>query len=580
MLQETKNCQNCKNDFIIEPEDFLFYEKIKVPPPTFCPECRMVRRLCWRNEMNLFKKDCNIPGHNEKLISLYPPESEIKIYDNQYWWGDEWDSMSFGVDYDFSKSFFEQWNEFRNNVPFQALSNSSAVNSDYCNIAHESKDSYMCSGSWGIENSFYLNRVRKIKDCIDCYIINNSELCFDSVAISDSYHLLYSIQSKNCVDSYFLYDCVNCTDCLGCTNLRSKSYCMWNEQLSAEEYKKRISEIDLDSYKNVQALKEKFLSLYLQSLHRANFKVNTLNSSGDNLIDVKNSQYCFDCTDILENSKYVHWGGFNSKDCYDGGPGVFLSENNYEFFDAGGVSLYFCSVVYYSSEVQYSFNCYNSNNLFACIGLRNKKYCILNKQYTKEEYEELVPKIIKHMNDMPYIDSKGRVYKYGEFFPSELSPFAYNQTQAQDYFPSTKEKAQELGYKWKELNKLDYIPTMKSQDLKDKLSDVDDSILKEVIQCLNFDKNNLYCRGSFKITSGEFNLYKRLKVPLPRLCFFCRHEERLAKRNPMKLWHRSCMCDKDKHGHVGKCTEEFETSYAPDRPEIVYCEGCYNKEVY
>jgi len=25
---------------------------------------------------------------------------------------------------------------------------------------------------------------------------------------------------------------------------------------------------------------------------------------------------------------------------------------------------------------------------------------------------------------------------------------------------------------------------------------------------------------------------------------------------------------------------EFETAYAPDRPEIVYCEKCYQQEVY
>lgn len=54
-------------------------------------------------------------------------------------------------------------------------------------------------------------------------------------------------------------------------------------------------------------------------------------------------------------------------------------------------------------------------------------------------------------------------------------------------------------------------------------------------------------------------------------CQNCRHYSRFAWRNPAKLWHRKCM----KPG----CTNEFETSYAPDRPEIIYCEGCYNNEV-
>ena len=35
MNQETKTCQNCKAQFIIEPDDFTFYEKINVPPPTW-----------------------------------------------------------------------------------------------------------------------------------------------------------------------------------------------------------------------------------------------------------------------------------------------------------------------------------------------------------------------------------------------------------------------------------------------------------------------------------------------------------------------------------------------------------------
>jgi hypothetical protein len=47
---------------------------------------------------------------------------------------------------------------------------------------------------------------------------------------------------------------------------------------------------------------------------------------------------------------------------------------------------------------------------------------------------------------------------------------------------------------------------------------------------------------------------------------------RIKRVNPPKLWHRKCM----KEG----CQNEFETSYAPERPEIVYCEKCYQQEVY
>src|SRR3989338_2303852 len=122
-VSEKKICQNCHGEFIIEPEDFNFYEKIKVPPPTFCPECRTVRRLCWRNEMSLFKRKSDAPGDDGKLISFLPPEEKLVVYDANAWWGDSWDPLAYGKDYDFSKPFFEQWRELRDRIPLQALSN-------------------------------------------------------------------------------------------------------------------------------------------------------------------------------------------------------------------------------------------------------------------------------------------------------------------------------------------------------------------------------------------------------------------------------------------------------------------------
>lgn len=75
-IAETKTCQNCKKDFTIEPDDFAFYEKMKVPPPTWCPECRMQRRLAWRNEWKLFrKKDI----HGKEIFSTFHEDSPVKI---------------------------------------------------------------------------------------------------------------------------------------------------------------------------------------------------------------------------------------------------------------------------------------------------------------------------------------------------------------------------------------------------------------------------------------------------------------------------------------------------------------------
>ena len=574
-------CQNCKKDFIIESEDFNFYEKIKVPPPTFCPECRTIRRLCWRNEMSLYKRKCDAEGHDENVITIYHPDEKLVVYDVKSWWGDKWNALSYGKKYDFSRPFFQQWKELRDSIPLQALSNSNAKNSDYCNVAEDSKDSYMSSGSWRIEKTFYSNRIGAVKECSDLYVVHRSELCYEDMFCTDSYHLLYSFKCKNCVDSYFLYDCNGCIDCFGCTNLRNKSYCMWNEQLTREEYMSRLVKLNLKSYKAISKIKEKFDEFYAKSIHRFTNQIRVINSTGDNLDGAKNCKVCFDTFDRVEDCKYSHWS-IRVKDAYDSGPGAGIGELLYEVFDTGigNFRNLFTSVVYSSNDVEYSFNCYGCSNLFGCIGIRNKNYCILNKQYEKTEYEALIPKIKEQMNNMPYKDHRGLAYGYGEFFPAEISPFCYNETQAQDYFPITKEEALKRGYRWRDKKVNEYLTTIEAENLPDSLEDIPNSITEEIIGCLHKGKCQDRCLGAFKITENELRLYHQLGVPLPRLCFICRHEARLKKRNPMRLWHRKCMCEETNHEHTGECEVEFETSYEPGRLEIIYCENCYNKEVY
>src|SRR5687767_2461861 len=104
---ENKTCQNCKKDFVIEPEDFGFYEKIKVPPPTFCPECRLIRRLTVPNERVLYKRKCDLTG--EQIFSMYDDEAPFPVYETKAWYSDQWDPYQYGMDYDFSRSFFEQF---------------------------------------------------------------------------------------------------------------------------------------------------------------------------------------------------------------------------------------------------------------------------------------------------------------------------------------------------------------------------------------------------------------------------------------------------------------------------------------
>ena len=195
------------------------------------------------------------------------------------------------------------------------------------------------------------------------------------------------------------------------------------------------------------------------------------------------------------------------------------------------------------------------------------------------------------MNSMPYTDNKGRIYKYGEFFPPELSPFSYNESIAQEYFPLSAEAAAKAGFNWKQPEERNIKIDLKSEDLPDHIKDVDNNIVNKVIECQHQSKCNEQCTTAFKIIQPELDFYKKMNLPLPRLCPNCRHYQRLKQRNPLKLWKRQCQCNGDKssnevytntishlHG-TESCPNEFETTYSPERQEIVYCEKCYQMEV-
>jgi len=350
---------------------------------------------------------------------------------------------------------------------------------------------------------------------------------------------------------------------------------MWNEQLTKEEYDKRLKELDIGSYKNLVKAKGKFENFKLKAIRRFANIINSVNVTGDDIINSNNCHDCFFLPGEIKDCKYITNAADHLNNSYDGYGIGAKAELLYEAMDSGIDSSrqLFALTVWECLNAEYSWNCHGCNNIFGCIGLRNRSYCILNRQYSKEDFEKLRVKIIEQMNKMPYFDKKGRVYKHGEYFPIEISPFGYSETVAQDYFPLFGEEILKNGYNYIEKEKPEYQATIVAKDLPDHIKDVEESILKEVIECES-------CGRPYKIIQNELIFLRRFNLPLPRKCFECRHQERFKKVNPPKLWHRQCMCDKENHFHKGKCKVEFKTSYAPEREEIVYCERCYQAEVY
>jgi len=575
---EGKTCQNCKNQFAIEPEDFDFYKRVAVPPPTWCPQCRMRRRMMFRNERTLYKNTCKLCGRD--TIAMYPADSPYTVYCFECWTSDKWDPLQYGRDYDLSRPFFEQFWKFLQAVPRPSVEGSQNLNCPYTNYTWECKNVYMSSSIMYSDNAAYIKGGEKCIDTFDCFQVTELTKCYECVNCERLNNCKFLVNSRDCIDSAFLFDCANCQNCFLCANLRNQSFMIENKKYSEVEYFEKLKEYDPGTSRGIESAKEKFAEVSKNAIHKFARITKAVNATGDNLYNVKDVKACFDLHD-LQNVRYAlrGWTVKDSMDMY----GTDDTQWDYESVNNG---LYASHLIFTTNchthcmDIQYSDYCRSSSHLFGCISVKNKQYCIFNKQYQKEEYEALVQKIKAQMDATPYADKNGRVFKYGEFFPPEISPFVYNEVVAQEYFPVTEAQAIKEGFGWKKTEEKNYQITLPAEQIPERVTETDDLILQKVIGCLHGGQCDHQCSTAFRLIPAELQFYKQTNIPIPRLCPNCRHYKRLGKRNPVTLWHRRCMCA-TRHDHhlMGQCPNEFETSYAPDRPEIVYCEQCYQAEV-
>ncbi|MFA6274136.1 MAG: hypothetical protein WC662_03165 [Candidatus Paceibacterota bacterium] len=585
---ETKICQNCKNEFEITQDDFNFFKKLNVSPPTWCPRCRFIRKLTYINERSLYKRNC--ANCQENIISMFHPDVSIPVWCLKCHISDTWDARDYAKKYDFSRNFFEQFKDLKYSVPHRALDRNerNGPGCEYSNYCFTSKNIYLSYGIHASEDIKYSKNIfDQSKNCLDSLTTKKTDRCYEVVQTSESFDSSFLVESEQCISSHFLFNCANCTNCCLSSNIRNKSNVFRNKQLSKEEYQQAISNLKLNTYIGQTKTKEEFKEMVLKSIHRYAHIKNCMNSTGDFIENAKNCSRCYGLVGA-ENLKNCFFAmASNTQDSQDL---IFTGrgDESYESTYAGrGINKVVLSACCGSGSCNlfYCDSCRACSDCFGCVGLSKKQYCIFNKQYSKEEYFELIEKIKKHMNEMIYIDKIGREYGFGEFFPTELSPFAYNETVAYEENLLSKDEIITFGYKWRERELRSYIPTVETKDLPDSINDVNNSICDEIIGCINKGKVETQCTLAFRILPDELTFYRQMKLPIPRFCPNCRYYDRKKWVNTFNFYLRECMCELSNHGHEKnprhggvKCQVEFETMYAPERPEIIYCKDCYQKE--
>jgi len=568
---ENKKCRICANEFEITDDEIKFLsdvspeiagKKYEIPAPHLCPVCRSRNRLVFRNLRNLNKIQDEKTG--KQIFTHFDETVKFPVYDTVYWWSDAWDGTQFGRDYDLSRSFFEQFKDLYGVAPAPARYILNVEDCDYTNGIDTSKHCFLAFNISGSENCFYVSDVQSSLNCLDCLGIQNCQLCYECIRCINCYDIKYSLRCHTCRESMFLSDCRSCSNCIGCVNLTNKQYHILNKEVSKEEFEAKVKE--LQNLDNIGKFKVEFQKFQLGFPKRFYYGLNTENCSGD---DISNSKNCKN-TFYAENAEDIKYGNFifNAKNCMD--YDVFGDHSNWIYQcvatgDHCSNDIYCMGCWSSSNNNMYSNLIVGCKNCFGCSSLKHKEYCILNKQYTKEEYEELVPEIIeKMMSDR----------EWGQFFPFSMSPFSFNETLAQEYYPLSKDEIERLGCGYKEPT--DLVPanleTIDSSTLPKTIDEVDESICTKVIKCK--ESGRLY-----QIQKGELGFYQSKKIPLPQLHHEVRHMNRVKQRNPYLLWNRDCACQGECQQHQGQCENKFETSFAPDRQEKVFCERCYQNVI-
>ncbi|MEK7555051.1 MAG: hypothetical protein AAB518_03655 [Patescibacteria group bacterium] len=556
MNSETRNCKNCSQAFIIEPDDFSFYEKMQVPAPAICPDCRFRRRAPFRNEISLYSRKCGLCG--KALVSCYNPKTPYKIYCESCWESDKWDAYSFGKSYDDSRPFFEQLGELMQRVPKKAtiISTSSKlgpnVRSEYTNYAGGNKDSYMIFNAGGNENVMYSRGTAFSRDTLDGYQGVQLERCYEVINVNESTAVQFGQNTVGSFDAAFVLNLSGCQDCFGCVNLRNKSHHFLNEPLPKDEYERRTGEIR-GSYSKMEKFRKEFEAFSLKFPRRENSNLKSVGVEGDYLFESKNVRNSFETT-RCEDGKFLFSVKLN-RDSYDLIGFGYDSElllgcvaAGYSNRVIGGFWVENCQNVEYSAQTRSSTWC------LGCDGIKSGKYVILNQRYGEEEFHKLRDRIVKELKERD---------EYGLMMPPALSPFAYNESVGQEIWPLTRESAIAEGLRWEDdLQMTKGKGTLNAEKIPDHIDDVPDSIVSEVLTCTGCDRN-------YRITGAELQFYRKAILPIPRQCFYCRHADRIRRRGPMKLFDRNC----------DNCKKAIRTTYVPNRPEIVYCESCYQKEV-
>lgn len=318
--------------------------------------------------------------------------------------------------------FIEEYKKLQLEKPRIALVSVNSENSEYTTYASFNKNCYLCFGVHYSEDCYYMGYSVNNTSCADCEDVEKSELMYECMLCEKCYNCNFGMYLIACSDCDFCWDLANCNNCFLCTGTQNKNYCIANEQLSREAYfeKRKFLLKQFSTKELLQKLNNEVRQKFPQ---RAVFQKNCENCIGPDLRNCKNTFFSFaakNAEDCIYASPHIN----NVKDGVDiECIAATQTEVIYNSIGASGVHNVFCSLItWFSHDIFYSEQIWNSNHCLGCIARNHAEYEILNQKYSKEtwhkKFEEIKAQLLKENlwgkmwipSTYPYKDTLAALY--------------------------------------------------------------------------------------------------------------------------------------------------------------------------
>ena len=541
---------------ILTEKEINVYQKHDAPPLDYSPLVRMqMLTTQWPGGQWWYNKHAETGA---PIITAVHPATGIRVLPDKEWF--EKDFGEINLDVDFEKPFLDQLLELRRKVPSSAGRNFKEVENSIALVSLGDVNSYFVVLSRS-KNSFFSVSALDTESSAEVYNSSSITNSYQIVHSDRVYNSQYVRESRDCINSAFLFDCRNVENCFGATNKRNKSYLWFNEQLTKEEWEKRRAEVDLGSRAEAKKWLDKFDDLVKTAVWPENFNEHNENSTGEYLTKATNCDSVYYADGGARDEFHTSWSLGN---CERNAYASSMSNSQDNYFSCDVVE---CNKTRYSymlmrcQNVEYSTECYDCEDCFGCVGLRRKKFCILNKQYTEEDYWNKLDELKCAML------VRG---EYGEFLPAKMSPAYFPEGGSVRYYLADPDtfakkvnahdfKADADGAIGSVLSGAENVPD--SMTIPDSIDDIDEAWVSKPVQDATYSRR-------FSLLAPEVSLYKKLRVAPPTSHHVKRVLDLTLTANTGVFEEKIC------EGCKKKITVSKNARY-PDRH--IFCKSCYTE---